>query len=140
MNDTSARVPAELTGVCEQAVAEVMADTDGVILAMVATVDGFPVAACSAPGWDIPANRLAAMASSGHALGDSVAGELTKTSCENVIIDADRLSIVFLAVPEFRDPRLLLGLAARKTTSLGTVIYSAGACARRIAREANALA
>jgi len=134
MNDnTMAQLPsATITAVCEQQLTELVEDTDGAVFAMIATVDGFPVSSTSAQGWDIPVNRMAAMASSGHALGNSVSGEIGSAECENVIIDADRLSVVFLAVPKLDNPPLILVAAAKKSASLGTVLYGSKRCAQRI--------
>lgn len=114
------------------AIEEAMAEESGIIFGLVATVDGFEMASITDPNWDIPANRLAAMASSGHALGDTVAKELTSTECQNIIIDAYRLSIIFLAIPGYEDPPLILGVAATKNASLGSVLYTAERCAKRI--------
>jgi predicted regulator of Ras-like GTPase activity (Roadblock/LC7/MglB family) len=114
------------------AIEEAMSEESGIIFGMVATVDGFEVASITDPNWDIPANRLAAMASSGHALGDTVAKELTSTECQNIIIDAYRLSIIFLAIPGYKDPPLILGVAATKNASLGSVLYTAERCAKRV--------
>lgn len=136
MNDKqTSRPSAEIAARCEAHLAELMDETEGMVFAMIATVDGFAVASATAQGWDLPANRIAAMASSGHALGDSVAGEFGRAACESVIIDADRVSVIFLAIPELTEPPLLLGVGARKSASLGSVLYGATRCARQIGKS-----
>jgi len=125
-----------VTSSARMALKTAMKETPEIIFAMVATVDGFEVVSQSAEGWAISNNRVAAMASSGHALGETVANELTNAACQSVIIDADRLSIVFLSIPHLRDPPLIMGLAATKSASLGSVIYSANRCAQRIGENA----
>lgn len=139
MNNKSVRPTGDTIEICEEELQAAVLENDGIIFAMIATIDGFDVASATATGWDISANRLAAMASSGHALGDTVAGELTDTRCSNVIIDTERLSIVFLAVPEVEKPPLLVGVAATKSASLGTVLYGAGRCARQLSDRLTAV-
>lgn len=128
-----------LAGECRAILEEAIAETNGMIMAMVATVDGFVVASRTAPGRDVNAGRMAAMASSGHALGETVANELVHGKCNNVIIDTDQLSIVFLAVPRSVDPPLILGVAATKSVSLGTVLFGAKQCAERVGECARAI-
>lgn len=121
---------------CIKALNATMMETKGIVFALVATVDGFEIASQAASGWSIQANRIAAMASSGHALGDTMAKELTAKKCKNVIIDADNLNIVFLEIPNFNHPPLILGIVATKTDSLGTILFGANQCAQRIGRLA----
>lgn len=124
----------EVVAICQSALRKMLAETNGIVFSLVATVDGFEIASEATSGWDIAVDRIAAMASSGHALGDTVARELTAKNCNNVIIDADKLSVVFLAVPEFDNPPLILGAAATKSESLGTVLYAARNCVRQIGK------
>lgn len=130
MTETSA-----LATKCKESLEEMMAETNGMILGMIATSDGFVVASVTAPGREVDASRIAAMASSGHALGETVANELAHGKCNNVIIDTDQLSIVFLSVPDTVEPPLILGVAATKSVSLGTVIYGAKNCTKHLAES-----
>ena len=125
-------LPPELVEQCRDTLEQAMAETDGTVFALLATVDGLAVASSTAPGWDIAAERVAAMASSGHALGDTLAGEIGADDCNGVIIPTDRLSVVFLAVPDVAAPPLILGLAATAQESLGSVLFAARSCAHAI--------
>lgn len=134
----------EVVGVAPGLVAEykkvldnAVGGTSGMIMDVIATVDGFVVASSLARGWEVNVSRIAAMASSGHALGDAIAKELANGVCDDVIISTDQFIIVFLAVPDVLDPPLILGAAATKEMNLGTVLYSARACTRRIAEIAS---
>ena len=117
---------------CRVILEQAMADNGGVVFALLATVDGMAVTWATAPGWDVTAERVAAMASSGHALGDTLAGEIGAEQCNGVIIPTDRLSVVFLAVPDSSDPPLILGLAATSQESLGSVLHAARSCVHAI--------
>lgn len=132
MSGDTSRIPADQIDQCRNTLEQAMADSDGVVFALLATVDGLAVASVTAPGWDIAAERVAAMASSGHALGDTLAGEIGAPGCNGVIIPTDRLSVVFLAVPGIDDPPLILGIAATAQESLGSVLFAARSCAQTI--------
>ncbi len=136
MSEADTKPTDEITSRARMALKMAIKETPEIVFAMVATVDGFEVASQMASGWDIASSRVAAMASSGHALGETVANELTNAACQSVIIDADRLSIVFLSIPHLEEPPLIMGVAATKSASLGSVLYSANRCAARIGDNA----
>lgn len=137
MTDTVMAMGSALVAECTESLDNMLAETNGMIMGMIATSDGFVVASVTAPGWNVDPNRIAAMASSGHALGETVANELAHGKCNNVIIDTDQLSIVFLSVPDTEDSPLILGVAATKSVSLGTVLYGAKQCTKRISETVN---
>ncbi len=136
---TNMAVDASIVADCNEALEEMLEETNGMIMGMIATSDGFVVASVTAQGRSVDPNRIAAMASSGHALGETVANELAHGKCNNVIIDTDQLSIVFLSVPETQDPPLILGVAATKSVTLGSVLYGAKICTKRITESVNAV-
>lgn len=117
---------------CVEPVRNMLEQTDGLICGVVATSDGFPVHEQASEQWELSASRLAAMASSGHAMGDSVAQEFTETECQDVIINSGRVTVVFLAVPS-RKQSLILCAAAEKSVNLATLLVAARTCAREVA-------
>lgn len=100
------------------------------IEAVISTEDGFEVAANgSSPG---SAAKIAAMTSSMHALGETMAGETSLGDCSSVIVETAGGKVVIMRIDN-ADANLRLTVVAKHTALLGSVLFAARACAARAA-------
>ncbi len=114
----------------EQVLDELMGALGGLHAAVIATGDGFEVAARSRTGLEV--NKLAAMACSISALGAMAGEESAIGSQQNLIIEASEGYIVIVDVPHPRFP-MILNLVAEREEMLGQLIYQAKRTAARLA-------
>ena len=128
----SLRQHPELRPKCQIALQWFISQTAGGTAALVATTDGFEVAAVTHQS--LSTEKMAAMTSSILALGEAALGEANYDGCQNVVIEANSGLIVMLAVGEQRK-ELLLSVIADKNAMLGQVLWAARRCCERI-REA----
>lgn len=99
--------------------------------AVVATIDGYPLAACSQEH-TLPEKQLAAMSSTLVSLGDSVAEMLKQGACKNILVENEHGTILVLHAGD----NMVLMSGARPDARLGTVLsYSRTAAATISATE-----
>ncbi|MDH0897132.1 MULTISPECIES: hypothetical protein [unclassified Pseudomonas] len=114
----------------EQALDELMTALGGLNAAVIATSDGFEVAARARFGLEV--TKLAAMACSLSALG-AMAGEESSVGLQqSLIIEASEGYVVIIDVPHPRFP-MILNLVAEREETLGQLIYQAKRMATRLA-------
>lgn len=82
----------------------------GVLAAQVCTVDGFEVVAVHSN--EESRRRLAAMASSIHALGCAIVNEVRLGSYENLVLEGSAGKVLMMAVPNCNGALLLTAIAA----------------------------
>ncbi|MGV6490261.1 roadblock/LC7 domain-containing protein [Stenotrophomonas rhizophila] len=109
-----------------------VADVTGVHGAVVASMDGFALAQRGGQAGTV--DRLAAMTSSMLALATALGRELAIGALETLILDAERGSVLMLAVPG--EPPSLLMVACDDACVMGTVLWHARRCVRGIATAA----
>lgn len=103
--------------------------------ACVATRDGFEIARLHG---DSDQRKLAAMASSMHALGDAIAEEAGLGDCLNVIIEGSTGKAVMLTVPDAAANKVLIA-AASSDTNLAMLLIASRACCGQLATSSDAL-
>lgn len=101
--------------------------------ACVATRDGFEIARLES---DSDQRKLAAMASSMHALGDAIAAEASLGACRNVIIEGSAGKAVMLTVPDAASNKVLIA-AASSDTNLAMLLISSRTCCEQLAAASN---
>lgn len=119
----------KLVEACQQHLQALVSHTPGVTSAAVASSDGFQVAAVF--NREISANKLAAMTSSIHALGEAVVAESLLKKCLNVLIEAESGKVIMLAISH-TDHHLLLTVIANENSVLGQLLWAAKNCCDRI--------
>lgn len=133
MNDRSQppRLPeAELRRVQEEAQA-IASEVTGVRAVVVATEDGFDVAAVMRA--DLDAERVAALASSIAAIGQVVSAEARLGRSRSITVDTDEGFASIYNVPRSAGPALVLNVIAGADALLGQVHYRASQAARTLA-------
>ncbi len=108
-----------------QALAQLKASVPDLSTACVATRDGFEIARLES---DNDQRKLAAMASSMHALGDAIAAEASLGACRNVIIEGSAGKAVMLTIPD---------AAASSDTNLAMLLISSRTCCEQLAAASN---
>ncbi len=133
----STPIPVPLTEVeralCERALTDLLQTTSGIERTLIATPDGFEVAFATR-GKRFNVARLAAMSSSILAVGSAMSGELRLDACRNVIVEAEKGTLVLFTIPCKR-AQLVLSALAPKDSTLGLVLVATRACAQEIARQ-----
>ena len=110
-----------------------LADISGVTAVVVATADGFDIAAALRRRNDSSdAGRIAAMASSISAISAVVAAEAGLGQYKSVTINTDDGSAVVFAVPR-RDVELVIHVIANGDAILAQVLHRAASMARQLA-------
>ena len=104
----------------------------GINLALLATADGFKVAAAGSQDAAM-ADKLAAISSSIHALGAAIATETGVEPCQIVAIEGLLGSILVVELPRVRGG-MLLAVAASDDAAMGPMRLATKSCAGRIAR------
>jgi uncharacterized protein len=94
--------------------------------AVISTEDGFELAAIGSTAES--AARIAAMTSSMHALGETMAVETALGECHSVVVETDRGKVVIMRIDN-ADASLRLTVVARNNALLGAVLFAARACA-----------
>lgn len=98
--------------------------------AVISTEDGFEVAARGSSAES--AAKIAAMTSSMHALGETMAGETGLGDCQSVVVETAAGKVVIMRIDN-ADANLRLTVVARHTALLGSVLFAARQCAQRTA-------
>ncbi|MGB7651594.1 MAG: roadblock/LC7 domain-containing protein [Gallionella sp.] len=119
-----------------QALAQLKASVPDLSTACVATRDGFEIARLDT---DNDQRKLAAMASSMHALGDAIAAEASLGACRNVIIEGSAGKAVMLTIPDAAANKVLIA-AASSDTNLAMLLISSRTCCEQLATSSNTLA
>jgi predicted regulator of Ras-like GTPase activity (Roadblock/LC7/MglB family) len=112
---------------CADALSELKELSASVRIAVIVSDDGFEV---SSLGGQSAGDRIASLASSMQALGDTVARETRLSSCERIIIEADNGHILQRRVEGH--PLVLCALFG-KQEALGRAIFAANTCTGNIA-------
>lgn len=129
MENALTSLPERLRLDAEQALAELAASLGRLHAAVIATTDGFEVAAHAQHGLEV--SKLAAMACSISALGAMVGQESEVGPHQNVIVEASEGFIVIVDIPHPRYP-MILNLVADREEMLGQVLYQAKRIALRL--------
>lgn len=116
-----------------QALAQLKASVPDLSTACVATRDGFEIARLES---DNDQRKLAAMASSMHALGDAIAAEASLGACRNVIIEGSAGKAVMLTIPDAAANKVLIA-AASSDTNLAMLLISSRTCCEQLAAASN---
>lgn len=106
--------------------------TKGINLAVLASADGFKVAAAGSQG-ALVADKLSAIASSIHALGTAIAKETGVEPCQIVAIEGLLGSILVVELPRMRNG-MLLAVSASDDAVMAALRLATKTCAGRIAR------
>lgn len=132
MADASA-APSRLTAVQLPAIARELdafaAAVPGVRSAVVASIDGFALAETAGVGGN--GERLAAMTSSMLGLAKAVSHELALGAMEALLIEAGDGKVLMLSMPTAPAPLLLMA-ACNQGTVIGSMLWNARQCSRRI--------
>lgn len=123
--------PAELTDHFEPALNQLQARVPEIFTACIATRDGFEIARLTGKK---DQRKLAAMASSMHALGDAIAAETTLGECINVIIEGKFGKAVMLSIPEESNNKVLIA-AANLDVNLALLLLSSRSCCEQLAKN-----
>jgi uncharacterized protein len=118
---------------CIAALKQLLASVSGSYASVLATIDGKPVAHAANEEWR-PV-RVAAIAGSLCALGETMCKELNQRGCRNVMIETDQGVSVVQRLPEPAS-RLILLTSCNRETNLGTLLTYTRSCANAIARIA----
>jgi predicted regulator of Ras-like GTPase activity (Roadblock/LC7/MglB family) len=110
---------------------ELMHALDGLTAGVIATSDGFEVAARAKAGVEV--SKLAAMACSISALGAMVGVESEIGQYQNVIVEADEGYVVIIDIPHPQYP-MILNLVAARNEVLGQVLYLAKRAVARVSK------
>lgn len=104
-------------------------DVEGIESAVVASVDGFALAAVAQRNHN--GDRLAAMTSSMLALANAIGRELVLGDLEVLMIDASHGKVMMLSIPKIQPPLLLMAACSR-TSIMGSVLWRAKECGQKI--------
>jgi len=117
-----------IADVCRKFLDQLAAEQKGILAALIASTDGFNLAAISS---EISEERLAAMASSMHALGDQIASETKLKKCQDVLIEADMGKVLMVNIPNAKED-LILTVVANEAMTFGMLLYACRECAEKI--------
>lgn len=126
-----------LVGEFDRALLQLKDSVPDLSTACVATRDGFEIARLHSSGGD--QRKLAAMASSMHALGDAIAEETSLGECRNVTIEGSTGKAVMLTVPDAKANKVLIA-AASSDTNLAMLLIVSRACCEQLAASSKMLA
>jgi predicted regulator of Ras-like GTPase activity (Roadblock/LC7/MglB family) len=110
---------------------ELMNSLSGLSAGVIATSDGFEVAARARAGVEV--SKLAAMACSISALGAMVGVESEIGQYQNVVVEADEGYVVIIDIPHPLYP-MILNLVAARNEVLGQVLYLAKRAVSRVSK------
>jgi predicted regulator of Ras-like GTPase activity (Roadblock/LC7/MglB family) len=105
--------------------------TPGVAAVVLTSGDGHEVAAHRVE--KAAAAKLAAMGSSIQALGDALTREAGVPGLRNLVLEAEKGTVLVMAVPGAR-PRLTLAVVAQPDATLGHLLWSARVCCQALGR------
>ncbi len=106
-------------------------DNPNINILCVATVDGFEVTSYS-DGIVGSHGRVAAIASSMHALGNVINTEVGLGDCQNVFVEGTMGKAILLAIPDAENNKVLI-VSARASTNLGMLLTTAKICCQNLA-------
>ena len=132
MPDSPNTLRLALVARCAELLAELHADTVGVVSATATTADGFAVASTLTTREE--SDKLAAMASSTSALAAAFARETGRGTPERVIVESDGGYNLALRVPG-GPMELVLTVVADRDAVLGTLLWNCRATADKLARS-----
>jgi len=121
----------ELRTRAQDLVSAMLADLSGVSTVLVATADGFELAAALRQRDEDP-GRIAAMASSIAAISAVVAAEAGLGNYKSVTINAEQGFAVVVAVPR-TDIELIINVIANSDAVLALVLHRANSMAKQLA-------
>lgn len=122
MKEVISGLTPQLQQAVESAVEGLMLNLKDLSAALVASTDGFEIAARAQSSVDV--SKLAAMACSISALGSMVGEESAIGQYQNVVVEADEGYVVILDIPHPSFP-MILSLVASRDEILGQVLYRA---------------
>ena len=119
----------ELVHEFNQALLQLASKVPELMTACVATRDGFEITQLKGLA---DQRKLAAMASSMHALGDAISVEVALGVCRNVIVEGGDGRAVMLSVPYYSYNKVLIA-AASSETNLALLLISTRDCCTQLA-------
>lgn len=125
----------KFVAVCQKIIDDCIHDTPNVKSIILATVDGFEVAA-SALEAGHSTDKLAAVGSSLFALSSSLAAELKLDACQSLTIDSEK-GKVYVRLVESDNKQLILLIQSNQVAMLAHILYSSN---KAVAKISEALA
>lgn len=122
--------------ICERGIVDLLKGVPHTIGALIATIDGFDVAANLQP--DLSAARLAAMSSSILAVANTMSTDSKLSQCRNLVIEADSGRILLMEIPA-EGAELVLMVLCGPQANLGQLLWPVRQCSQALATQLNAL-
>lgn len=138
MNNTDTKVEKTestnrvVTAICQKYLDELRVNTPEILSAAVTTGDGFSVAISTST--DVSADKLAAMTSSMHALGEAVVNEAKLRKCQNIVIEAESGKVLLFEIPNV-EQGLVLNIIASNQAILGHLLWASKNCCGSISQK-----
>jgi predicted regulator of Ras-like GTPase activity (Roadblock/LC7/MglB family) len=132
MKPTTRRARDELVRFATQQLRNLGAEVPGLLGSLVATGDGFEVAAFSDGSYTV--SKLAAMSSAMHGLGSAVVKEAGLQGCRDVIVDSLGGKIVFMSIPGTSEELLLMAISDQRAP-FGQLLLGCRKCCVAIGEE-----
>ena len=120
-----------IAAICQAALDKLHTDNTGILAALIASADGFNLAAIRS---DISDERLAAMTSAMHALGEQIVKEVDLQKCHNVMIEAAVGKVLMLNIPGSKDG-LIMTAVANEAMVFGSLLFACRQCATQIGEK-----
>jgi predicted regulator of Ras-like GTPase activity (Roadblock/LC7/MglB family) len=133
LNGASPELLQRIQQLAQSELDELMQALGGLSAGVIASADGFEVAAQAKPGVEV--SKLAAMACSISALGAMVGQESAIGHYQNVVVEADAGYVLILDIPHPLYP-MILNLVAARNEVLGQVLYLAKRAVARVSKAA----
>jgi predicted regulator of Ras-like GTPase activity (Roadblock/LC7/MglB family) len=127
---------AAMAALCQSHLDILAIEGNGILAALVATSDGFHLASIKS---EIGEERLAAMSSSMHALGDQIATEASLKQHQNVLIETATGKVLMLNIPT-ATAELILTVVANDSMTFGMLLFACRQSAERIGSALNNMA
>lgn len=121
---------------CERAIADLLKAVPHTSGALIATIDGFDIAANLQPG--LSPGRLAAMSSSVLAVATTMSTDSQLSQCRNLVIEADNGRILLMEIP-VADAGLVLMVLCAPQANLGQLLWPVRQRSQALATQLTAL-
>lgn len=116
---------------CQRIIDECVKETGNVKNIIIATVDGFEIAA-TVSSEDNNNDKLAAVGSSLFALSSSLSQELKLDDCQSLTIDSEKGKIYVRLVEASENKKLILLIQANKIAMLANILHASNKAAAKI--------
>lgn len=120
---------------CQGALDNFLAETHGVITALVATPDGFSIA-CASKDDKTSVDNLSAVGSTLFSLGSSVASQLNQGLCNSVTIDNEKGKVYISSVTDgSKDRSLILFIQTTQQAMLAHILHGSRKLSENLAKR-----